>query len=189
MYARCGRVDFARQVFVTMNSWTLVSWTSMIVGYAINGYAEEALQFFNSMQKEGLEPDGVSLTGALAACSHAGLVDEGLNVFESCRKVGRCIGSLDVVEKMPVRPNEVVLASLLAAHRTHRDINLADRGNNVRKKMKDFGTEKKAGISSIEIDCNIHEFVVGDKSHAEADEIYAMLEHVCLQLGTSGVRS
>ncbi|KAG5566489.1 hypothetical protein RHGRI_002147 [Rhododendron griersonianum] len=237
MYARCGCIDFARQVFLTMKTRTLVSWNSMIVGFAINGYAEEALRFFNSMQKEGFEPDGVSFTGALAACSHAGLVDEGLNLFEVMKKVrrilptiehygcivdlysraGRLEDALDVIEKMPMRPNEVVLGSLLAACRTHGDVNLAERltnyllvldpnsdsnyvllsnmyaaagswgrANNVRKKMKDFGIQKKAGISSIEVDCNVHEFVAGDKSHAEIDKIYEMLEHVWLELGTSG---
>lgn len=90
----------------------------------------------------------MSFTGALAACSHAELVDEGLNLVEVMKKVRRivptiqhygCIvdlcshvrrleDALDVIEKMPARPNEVVLASLLATRRrTHRDINLAAR--------------------------------------------------------------
>ncbi|KAK9939155.1 hypothetical protein M0R45_015862 [Rubus argutus] len=44
---------------------------------------KEALVFFNLMQKEGFKPDGVSFTGALTACSHAGLVDEGLHLFDN----------------------------------------------------------------------------------------------------------
>ncbi|PRQ32597.1 putative pentatricopeptide [Rosa chinensis] len=87
MYSRCGCIDFARQVFDNMPDRTLVSWNSMIVGFAANGHAEEALVFFNLMQKEGFKPDGVSFTGALTACSHAGLVDEGLRFFDNMKRI------------------------------------------------------------------------------------------------------
>ncbi|KAL6976463.1 hypothetical protein U1Q18_025251 [Sarracenia purpurea var. burkii] len=237
LYSRCGCIEFARQVFDNMKIRSLVSWNSIIVGFAINGYAEEALEFFNSMKKEGFEPNGVSFTGALAACSHAGLVDEGLKLFHAMKRfhrispriehygcivdlysrAGRLEDGLDVVESMPMRPNEVVLGSLLAACRAHGNVRLAERlmnhlieldpssdsnyvlisniyaaigswngMNNVRKKMKDFGIQKKPGISSIEIDCCVHEFAAGDKSHVDTELIYAMLEHLGLELRTSG---
>ncbi|KAE8683677.1 hypothetical protein F3Y22_tig00111193pilonHSYRG00062 [Hibiscus syriacus] len=99
------------------------------------------------MQKEGFKPDGVSFTGALTACSHAGLVDEGLHYFAIMKRVYRispriehfgCIVDLysragklkeawNVVQNMPMKPNEVVLGSLLAACTNHGDINLAKR--------------------------------------------------------------
>ncbi|XP_057466544.1 pentatricopeptide repeat-containing protein At1g05750, chloroplastic [Actinidia eriantha] len=236
MYSRCGCIQFARQVFEKMKIRTVVSWNSIIVGFSINGYAEEALEFFNLMQKDGFEPDGVSFTGALAACSHAGLVEEGLKLFDvmmvhrispriehyGCivdlySRAGRLEDALDVIENMPMRPNEVVFGSLLAACRTRGDVQLAERlmnyllefdpnsdsnyvllsniyaavgswhgANRVRRQMKDFGIQKRAGISSIEIDCSVHEFVAGDKSHVETEHIYAMLDHLCLELSTSG---
>ena len=146
MYARCGCIEFARQVFESMLQRTLVSWNSIIVGFAVNGLADQALSFFNSMQREGFEPDGVSYTGALTACSHGGLIDEGLRIFDHMKRVrrsapriehygclvdlysraGRLEEALNVIKSMPMEPNEVVLGSLLAACRTHGDIELAE---------------------------------------------------------------
>jgi pentatricopeptide repeat protein len=147
MYSRCGCIEFARQIFEKMPTRTLVSWNSIIVGFAVNGYVEEALQFFSLMQKEGFKPDGISFTGALTACSHAGLVDEGLQFFDDMKRVhritpriehygcivdlysraGRLEDALNVIENMPMKPNEVVLGSLLAACRTHGNVSLAER--------------------------------------------------------------
>ncbi|KAM6576323.1 hypothetical protein CsatB_028160 [Cannabis sativa] len=237
MYARCGCIEFARQVFEKMPQRTLVSWNSIIIGFAINGHAEKALEFFNLMLNEGFKPDGVSFTGALTACSHAGLVEEGLMLFENMKKVhgiryriehygclvdlysraGRLENALNVIETMPMKPNEVVVGSLLAACRTHGDISLAERLMNylneldpggdsnyvllaniyaavgkwdgagkVRKMMKARGIQKTPGFSSIEIDCNLHEFVSGDHSHDEAECVYSMLELLSFELKASG---
>lgn len=147
MYSRCGCIEFARQVFENMPQRTLVSWNSIIVGFAVNGLADDALNFFNLMQSEGFKPDGVSYTGALTACSHAGLIEEGLKIFDNMKRVHRitpriehygCIvdlysragkleEALNVIKKMPMKPNEVVLGSLLAACRTQGDISLAEK--------------------------------------------------------------
>lgn len=147
VYSRCGCIEFARQVFQGMQKRTLVSWNSVIVGLAVNGFAEEALEHFNLMQEEGFKPDGVSFTGALSACSHAGLIDNGLQYFDIMQKAyrispriehygclvdlysraGRLEDALNVIENMPMKPNEVVLGSLLAACRSQGDVTLAER--------------------------------------------------------------
>lgn len=147
VYSRCGCIEFARQVFQGMQKRTLVSWNSIIVGLAVNGFAEEALEYFNLMQKEGFNPDGVSFTGALTACSHAGLIDKGLQYFDVMHKAyrispriehygclvdlysraGRLEDALKVIENMPMKPNGVVLSSLLAACSSLGDITLAER--------------------------------------------------------------
>lgn len=237
MYSRCGCIEFARQVFVKMAKRTLVSWNSIIVGFAVNGFADESLEFFYAMQKEGFKPDGVSYTGALTACSHAGLVNKGLELFDNMKSVhkitpriehygcivdlygraGRLEDALNMIEEMPMKPNEVVLGSLLAACRTHGDVNLAERlmkhlfkldpegdayyvllsniyaaigkwdgANNVRRTMKARGVQKKPGYSSVEIDGKVHEFVAGDNYHADADNIYSMLDLLCHELKVCG---
>ncbi|CAL0324288.1 unnamed protein product [Lupinus luteus] len=147
MYSRCGCIEFACQVFDRMPERTLVSWNSIIVGLAVNGLADEALNCFNSMQREGFEPNGVSYTGALTACSHAGLIDEGLRIFDNMKRVrsmtpriehygclvdlysraGRLKEAWNLIKNMPMKPNEVVLGSLLAACRTQGDIELAEK--------------------------------------------------------------
>ncbi|XP_058097219.1 pentatricopeptide repeat-containing protein At1g05750, chloroplastic [Magnolia sinica] len=237
MYARCGCINFARQVFNKMPKRSLVSWNSIIVGFAINGHAEDALEHFSLMQKAGFKPDGVSFTGALTACSHAGLINEGLQYYDKMRRVysissriehygcmvdllsraGRLEDALRVIESMPMKPNEVVVGSLLAACRTHGDVGLAERlmdylvhlepdcdsnyvllsniyaavgrwdgVSKVRNTMKDRGISKKPGFSAVEIDCSSHEFVAGDKSHQQSEDIYALLDQLSHELKLYG---
>lgn len=68
MYAKCGYVSDAFQVFSSMEEKNLVSWRSMIVGYATNGYCREALKLMYQMQEEGLEVDDYTVTTVLSAC-------------------------------------------------------------------------------------------------------------------------
>ncbi|XP_010246164.1 PREDICTED: pentatricopeptide repeat-containing protein At1g05750, chloroplastic-like [Nelumbo nucifera] len=146
MYARCGSIEFAKQEFEKMSKRSLVSWNSMIVGSAVNGYAEDALEYFSLMQ-EGFEPDGVSFTGALTACSHAGLVDEGLQFYDMMKRIykitpriehygcivdllsraGQLEDALHIIESMPMKPNEIILGSLLAACRNRGNLSLAEK--------------------------------------------------------------
>ncbi|XP_021745547.1 pentatricopeptide repeat-containing protein At4g18520, chloroplastic-like [Chenopodium quinoa] len=68
MYAKCGFISDALQVFNSMKEKNLVSWRSMIVGYAMNGYCREALQLMYQMQEEGLQVDDYTVTTVLSAC-------------------------------------------------------------------------------------------------------------------------
>jgi pentatricopeptide repeat protein len=147
MYARCGEVQLAAQVFRSMRKRTVVSWNSMIVGLAANGRCAEAIEHFEAMRREGFKPDAVTLTGVLTACSHAGLTEQGLTYYDMVTTeygvaarmehygcvvdlLGRA-GCLDeamsVVQTMPMRPNEVVLGALLAGCRTQGDVELAEQ--------------------------------------------------------------
>ncbi|WOG94564.1 hypothetical protein DCAR_0313860 [Daucus carota subsp. sativus] len=237
MYARCGCIEFAHQVFKSMPKRSVVTWNSIIVGFALNGNPEEALEYFSLMRKDGFEPDGVTFTGALTACSHTGLVDEGIKLFETMKRVyrivpriehygclvdlysraGRLEEALHVIENMPMKPNEVIIGSLLAACRTKGDVALAERlinylmelgsrtdsnyvlvsniyaaigswrsAGNMRRKMKARGIQKRPGVSSIEIDCTVHEFVAGDRSHTDAKIVYEMLGLLSFELRMLG---
>lgn len=81
LYAKCGCVDFAYQVFVQMPVQNLITWNSMVCGFAQNGRAGESIRIFDEMIKKGIKPDYISFIGVLFACSHTGLVDEGRTYF------------------------------------------------------------------------------------------------------------
>ncbi|XWS23838.1 hypothetical protein CRYUN_Cryun28dG0049400 [Craigia yunnanensis] len=68
MYAKCGFVSEAFQVFDSMPERNLVSWKSMIMGYARNGLCREALQLMYRMEAEGFEVDDYILATVLSAC-------------------------------------------------------------------------------------------------------------------------
>ncbi|EEF44490.1 pentatricopeptide repeat-containing protein, putative [Ricinus communis] len=70
LYAKCGCIDFAHRIFTKMTVRNLITWNSMICGFAQNGWAEEALRIFDEMVKEGTKPDYITFIGVLFACSH-----------------------------------------------------------------------------------------------------------------------
>ncbi|KAH6781595.1 Tetratricopeptide repeat superfamily protein [Perilla frutescens var. hirtella] len=147
-YSKCGSVDMARLVFERMpGKKSIVSWTTLIVGLAMQGYGEEALALFDEMEESGLRPDGVAFVAILYACSHAGLVEKGSEIFETMSKVygikpeiehygcmvdlygraGQLLKAYDFVTQMPIPPNDVIWRTLLGACSFHGNVELAEQ--------------------------------------------------------------
>ncbi|KAL6221538.1 hypothetical protein ACLB2K_004934 [Fragaria x ananassa] len=81
MYAKCGSIVEARQLFDMMPEKNVVTWNAMISGYGLHGDGHEALKLFNDMLDSRIPPSSVSFLSVLYACSHAGLVREGDDIF------------------------------------------------------------------------------------------------------------
>ncbi|XP_057854806.2 pentatricopeptide repeat-containing protein At5g27110 [Cryptomeria japonica] len=144
MYAKCGSIDRAREVFDRMLQRDVISWNTMIAGYAQNGFCKDALKIFELMKHSGTYPDIVSFACVLCACSHAGLVDEGCANFNHMRnpycitptvdhyvcmvdllaRAGYLEDTLNFIIKMPVKPVVVVWMCFLSACRSHMNIGL-----------------------------------------------------------------
>ena len=88
-YSKCGNITNAYNIFQVSPKKDLVTFTAMIGCYAMHGMAEEAVELFSKMLKLGIRPDHVVLTTLLSACSHAGLVDAGIKIFNSIREIHR----------------------------------------------------------------------------------------------------
>ncbi|EEF49973.1 pentatricopeptide repeat-containing protein, putative [Ricinus communis] len=86
MYAKCGRLDMAWDVFETMKEKEVFTWNAMICGLAMHGRAEDAIKLFLKMQKEKVRSNEITFVGLLNACAHKGMVDEGLNILDSMEK-------------------------------------------------------------------------------------------------------
>ncbi|KAE8735033.1 Pentatricopeptide repeat-containing protein [Hibiscus syriacus] len=141
MYAKCGEVKCSVQVFNEMNSKNGIScWNSMIVGFAKNGYAEDALRIFFEMKQTHVMPDDVTFLGVLTACSHAGKVSEGRQIFDTMVNYGikprvdhcACVVDLlgrwgflkeaeDFIDSQNFEPDAMIWAALLGACRIHVD--------------------------------------------------------------------
>lgn len=78
MYAKSGDFDSANLTFRQIESPDIVSWSVMISSNAQHGCAREALELFESMEDRGITPNQITFVGVLTACSHGGLVKEGL---------------------------------------------------------------------------------------------------------------
>nr|AYM00503.1 pentatricopeptide repeat protein [Salvia miltiorrhiza] len=151
MYAKCGSVERADRVFKSLPRPGLVSWTSLINGYAQNGQPHEALKLFDMLLWSGTQPDHVTFVGVLSACTHAGLVDKGLEYFHLIKekhgllltadhyacvvdllsRAGRFKEAEDMIRAMPMKPDKFVWASLLGGCRTHGNYEVAERAAEV----------------------------------------------------------
>uniref|UniRef100_A0A453LCL9 DYW domain-containing protein n=2 Tax=Aegilops tauschii subsp. strangulata TaxID=200361 RepID=A0A453LCL9_AEGTS len=83
MYAKCGDVEGAGNVFQAVLQKDSVSWNTMLFGFAINGWAKEAFAVYERMLSHDVCPNEVTFTGLLTACSHSGLLEQGRTFFES----------------------------------------------------------------------------------------------------------
>lgn len=88
MYAKCGAMDMAREVFDGMEERSIVSWNSMIMGYGTDGDGEKALEMVLEMEKHGnVVPNGATLVCCLSACANAGMVLEGWWVYDRLTRI------------------------------------------------------------------------------------------------------
>uniref|UniRef100_A0A803M161 Pentatricopeptide repeat-containing protein n=2 Tax=Chenopodium quinoa TaxID=63459 RepID=A0A803M161_CHEQI len=144
MYSKCGVVNDCRKAFDQIIKPDLISWTTMIVSYAQQGRSTEALKLYEAMTREGLEPDAVTFVGVLSACSHAGLVEEGYSHLSSMSKdygiephlrhyscmvdllgrSGRLKEAESFIHSMPIKPDALIWATLLAACKLHGDVDI-----------------------------------------------------------------
>ncbi|KAI3934208.1 hypothetical protein MKW92_006535 [Papaver armeniacum] len=133
MYCKCGSMDLALQVFRKIKTKNAFTWNTIIGGLAMNGHGLEALTCFEEMKRVEVIPDDVTFIGLLSACGHTGLIDKGLEIFRLMKEVydiqprmehyGCMVNllcraklvedALDFIKKMPIKPNEVVWATLL----------------------------------------------------------------------------
>lgn len=87
IYSKLGEVDHSRCVFEGLVSPNVVSFTSIINGYAWNGLGRECLKLLESMYIKGLKPDRVTFLCVLIGCNHSGLIEEGKRVFDSMKLI------------------------------------------------------------------------------------------------------
>ncbi|KAJ4962857.1 hypothetical protein NE237_022796 [Protea cynaroides] len=68
MYAKCGEVLDSRRLFDRMRKRNTVTWTSMISGYALNGYGKEAISLFRKMKRCHIVANNLTVVSILRAC-------------------------------------------------------------------------------------------------------------------------
>lgn len=137
MYSKCGHIEKALKVFNSLTEKNLQSWTIMISGLADHSHGEDAISLFTQMEQTGLQPDSMSFSEILSACSHLGLVDEGQTFFSQMVKIynirptmehygcmvdmfaraGMIEEAYEIIKNMPMEPNSVILRSFIGACR------------------------------------------------------------------------
>ncbi|XP_010499119.1 PREDICTED: pentatricopeptide repeat-containing protein At1g25360-like [Camelina sativa] len=229
MYAKCGVVEEARQVFRIMPCLDSVSWNALIAALGQHGHGSEAVDVYEEMLKEGIRPDRITLLTVLTACSHAGLVEQGRKYFDSmetiycippgadhyarlidllCRS-GKFSDAESVIKSLPFEPSAEIWEALLSGCRVHGNMELGiiaadklfdlipehdgtymllsnmyaatgkwEEAARVRKLMRDRGVKKEVACSWIEVETQVHTFLVDDTSHPEAEAVYNYLQEL-----------
>ncbi|XP_043709347.1 pentatricopeptide repeat-containing protein At3g05340-like [Telopea speciosissima] len=141
MYSKCGNLEESVKVFHQMVHRNSVSWNSMIAAFARHGRGFEALQLYEKMQLEGVEPTDVTFLSLLHACSHIGSVERGMEFLDSMTNIhgisprvehyacvvdllGRagCLNEAKrFIEGLQVDPGVLVWQALLGACSIHGD--------------------------------------------------------------------
>ncbi|KFK30407.1 hypothetical protein AALP_AA7G257000 [Arabis alpina] len=137
MYAKCGYIETALEIFNGIRSKNVCTWNALLNGLAIHGHGHESLIRFEEMVKLGFKPNEVTFTAVLNACCHTGLVDEGRRYFHKmktreynlspkiehygclidllCRS-GLLDEALEIVKTMPFKPDVRICGAILSAY-------------------------------------------------------------------------
>ncbi|KAL5580766.1 hypothetical protein UlMin_013208 [Ulmus minor] len=146
MYAKCGDLEKAIEVFDSAERKDVYVWSAMIACLAMHGRGRAAIDLFSEMVEAKVTPNAVTFTNLLSACSHAGLVEEGRSFFDQMEPVygivpgvkhyacmvdllgrsGRLEEAAGFIAKMAIAPNASVWSALLSACRLHGNVELAE---------------------------------------------------------------
>ncbi|XP_058070684.1 putative pentatricopeptide repeat-containing protein At5g13230, mitochondrial isoform X2 [Magnolia sinica] len=166
------------------------------------GLVDPGRSYFNSMiQRYGIKPSMEHYTCMVRLLGRSGCFDEAVKIIEEIPSepsvmvwralLSACIvhnnidlGKVSAQRVLEMEPEDesthVLLSNLYAA---------AGRWDNVasiRKSMRQKGVKKEPGLSWIEIQNEIHAFIVGDKTHPEMRVINAMLEWLSKEVKKAG---
>lgn len=147
MYGKCGCMDDAWSVFQKMNHHSVISWTAMIMGCAQNGQAREALEIFDEMRIDGIDPNYITFICVLYACSQGGFIHEGWEYLSSMTNIygispgnehyacmvlllgraGHIKEAEELILSMPFQPSLLVWQTLLGVCQVQGDMETGKR--------------------------------------------------------------
>lgn len=144
LYAKCGKLADAMLFFQNMPRRSTGPWNAIMAGLGVHGHGAKALGLFSQMQQEGIKPDHVTFVSLLAACSHAGLVDQGRSFFDMMQitygitpiakhyacmvdmlgRAGQLDEAFNFIQSMSIKPDSAVWGALLGACRIHGNVEM-----------------------------------------------------------------
>ncbi|XP_062098646.1 pentatricopeptide repeat-containing protein At3g29230-like [Humulus lupulus] len=151
MYAKCGSIQNSLEVFYKFEHKDIYCWNAMVSGLALHGYGDAALKLLDDMRENSMKPDDITFIGLLSACSHAGLVEEGYQLFDSMESNFKITPKIEhygcmvdllsraklldrafqIIETMPFKPGESILGALLSSCVTHQDLYTGEKVMNL----------------------------------------------------------
>ncbi|KAL3529743.1 hypothetical protein ACH5RR_009065 [Cinchona calisaya] len=202
MYSKCGCLELAKHVFnVVGEKQDVILWNTLLSAFAQHGSGEKAINLFAEMVRVGVRPDRITFLILLSACSHSGLVQEGLSFFEwmnhdhkivpdqehyACLidilgRAGRFQEVIDQLRKMPCKPDDRVWNALIGVCMIHGNVEM---GRIAAKHLLQLDPQSPATyvlLSSIYAALGKWESVVKirqlmDKRHVQKEQALSWLE-------------
>nr|GMC76805.1 pentatricopeptide repeat-containing protein At2g41080 [Ipomoea batatas] len=147
MYSRCGCLEDAIKAFEERQEADTVLWSAIIAAYGFHGRGAEAVEIFERMELIGLEANDITFLSLLYACSHCGMKDKGLEIFDSMvekyklkprlehytcvvdllGRSGRLEEAEAFIRSMPVEADAIIWKTLLSACKIHKNADMAKR--------------------------------------------------------------
>ncbi|GMJ05980.1 hypothetical protein like AT4G19220 [Hibiscus trionum] len=189
MYSNCGRLDVGWQIFTKSEEKSIAVWNSMISAYGYHGNGEMAIQLFHKMCDSGIRPSKSSFINLLSACSHSGLVNEGLSyyrvmlgeygveavtehqvcVVDMLGKAGKLQEAYEFINQLPGEADAGVWGALLSACNYHGNMEM---GRKVAQHL--FGLEPENVVGYYIALANLY---VGAGGWKDAVELRQIVQH------------
>ncbi|KAL6998266.1 hypothetical protein U1Q18_008392 [Sarracenia purpurea var. burkii] len=96
LYAKCGSLDYARELFEKMSEKDEITYGAIISGYMLHGFVDPALDLFREMKSVGLSTWNAVIAGMVQNNRHNGV----LELFRE-------------MQLFNLKPNSVTLSSIL----------------------------------------------------------------------------
>ncbi|KAF8696594.1 hypothetical protein HU200_036206 [Digitaria exilis] len=160
-YAKCGFAELGYRVFRQIPNKNSVMYNMVISNLGSHGFASKAIKVLDEMVHDEIKPDSATFSALLAACCHAGLLEEGWKLFRRMRDefeivvemehyvymvrllstFGQLKEAYDLIQTMQIQPDSGVWGALLWGCCVHRDSSL---GRIVAEKLFEFNPDKAA---------------------------------------------
>ncbi|CAJ1977176.1 unnamed protein product [Sphenostylis stenocarpa] len=190
MYAKCGYIDMAQRIFSGMPSRNIRTWNAYIA-CCHSGLVSEGLKYFNEMSsplydlspwlehygcmvdllcRAGQVGEAVELIKTMPMPPDVQIIGALLSACNTYGNVGFTHEMLKSLQNFEFQDSGiyVLFSNLYATNKKWADV------RSVRRLMKQKGISKEPGSSLIRVDGKSHEFLVGDNSHPQIEDIHSV---------------
>ncbi|PKA55094.1 Pentatricopeptide repeat-containing protein [Apostasia shenzhenica] len=122
-YAACGDLDLARKVFDNIPQRDVVSWNSLITAMAHADRLDDALELFQRMEDDGVDPNDVTMVSVLSACGKKGDLQLGkwIHFYIKRSRITECLILNNAILDMYVKCESLEDAKALFERMTEKD--------------------------------------------------------------------
>ncbi|KAL2325058.1 hypothetical protein Fmac_024116 [Flemingia macrophylla] len=182
MYSRCGLVEAADIVFLTMPYVDSVSWNAMIAALAQHGHGDHYARLIDLLCRDGMFLEAKNVTESMP-------FEPGTPIWEALLASCRIHGNMELGIQAAHRLLKLVPqqdGTYITLSNMYATLGKWDEVVRVRQLMRERGVKKKPGCSWVEVENMVHVFLVDDVVHPELHAVYKYLEQLVHEMRKLG---